>query len=311
MAPRSEASVLVYDVGGSHVSAAVCGADTYRLGAVVRAPHAEPPSSEAFVQVLHSLGVEACAQRGEVEGAELAFPGPFDFAAGVSLMRHKLPCLFGIDLRGQLAERFGWRPGQVRFVLDSEAYLLGEIGSGAARGVDRVAAITLGTGIGSAVAVKGRVLTEGPGIPPRGEIWNLPYEGGIVEDFVSAEAIRRSYQMRTGVAREVVEVAAAAGARDEAARQVFAEFGRHLGRAIRAAFSVFDPDVIVLGGGISRSAHLLVPSAQRELDGMRAELRVSELRDVAPLVGAGVAWFNCSNDSSLPCEAAAVQSDVE
>jgi hypothetical protein len=54
----------------------------------------------------------------------------------------------------------------------------------------------------------------------------------------------------------------------------------------------------VLGGGISRSAPLFLPTAQRELNGLRAELRISALMDDAPLVGAGVAWFNGSNGFS-------------
>jgi predicted NBD/HSP70 family sugar kinase len=58
---------------------------------------------------------------------------------------------------------------------------------------------------------------------------------------------------------------------------------------------VFAPQVIVLGGGISRSPHLFLPAAQRELIGLHAELRVSALLDDAPLVGAGVAWFNSSS----------------
>jgi glucokinase len=65
-----------------------------------------------------------------------------------------------------LAERFGWQPGQVRFLLDSAAFLLGEIGAGEARGVERAVGITLGTGIGSAFAVDGQIVTEGPGVPP-------------------------------------------------------------------------------------------------------------------------------------------------
>ena len=140
----------------------------------------------------------------------------------------------------------------------------------------RVVGITLGTGIGSAFAVDGRIVTEGPGVPAGGELWDLPYEGGIIEDSVSTRGIRGGYKRRTGVAPEVAEIAAAA-ASDPAAAEAFAEFGRHLGTALRGALAVFAPEVIVLGGGISRSPHLFLPAAQRELDGLHVELRVSEL----------------------------------
>jgi glucokinase len=206
-------------------------------------------------------------------------------------MVHKLPYLYGVDLRQELSMRFGWEPGQVRFLHDSAAFLQGEIGAGAARGVSRGVGITLGTGIGSAFAVDGQIVTEGHGVPPGGELWDLPYEGGIIEDSVSTRGIRGNYERRTGVTREVAEIAAAAGS-EPAAGEAFAEFGRHLGTALRGALAEFAPDVIVLGGGISRSPQLFLPAAQRELDGLHAELRVSALLDDAPLVGAGVAWFN-------------------
>jgi glucokinase len=298
MTPKAGTSVLVYDVGGSHVAAAVCHAGTYRLGPVISAPHPDEQTSDAFVSTLHSLGIRASAGLDPVAGAELAFPGPFDFEAGVSRMKHKLPYLYGVDLRQEIANSFGWQPNLVRFLHDSAAFLLGEIGAGAARGVARAVGITLGTGIGSAFAVNGRIITEGYGVPPGGEIWDLPYEGRIIEDSVSTRAIRGSYERRTGEAREVAELAKVVDA-DPAAAEAFAEFGRHLGLALHGALAAFAPQVIVIGGGISRSPQLFLPAAQRELKALGAELRVSALLDDAPLVGAGVEWFNPSHGPSF------------
>jgi glucokinase len=282
--------VLVYDVGGSHISAAVCHAGDYRLGPIVKASHSERQTSEAFVDVLVSLAEQASTGADGVQGASVAMPGPFDYAAGVSWMKHKLPYLYGVDLRQSLAARFGWQPGQVRFLNDAAAYLLGEVGAGAGRGATRAVGITLGTGIGSAFAVNGRVVSEGAGVPPGGEIWNLPYEGGIVEDLLSSKAIRQSYEQRTGRQREVAAIASAA-ATDAVASEVFAEFGRRLGRVLKSLLAAFTPNVVVLGGGIARSAPLFLPFAEKQLEGLNLSLRVSALGDRAPLVGAGVAWF--------------------
>jgi glucokinase len=270
--------------------------------------HPAEQSSDAFVQVLHALGVEASAGLREVSGAELAVPGPFDFATGVSLMRHKLPYLYGVDLRQKLAGRFGWKAEQVRFILDSAAFLLGEMAAGSAGAVSRVAGITLGTGVGSALAAEGRLVTEGPGIPPGGEIWNLPYEGGIVEDFVSSRAIRGIYQRLTGEERDVSELAALAPS-DQAATRAFAEFGHHIGRALRATLADFGPEVIVLGGGISRASRLFMPAARHGMMGAGSRLLVSSLMDNAALVGAGAAWLNGSNDP-LP-DSAAIAGDSD
>jgi glucokinase len=299
MADLVESRVLAFDVGGSHVASAVCWGSDFHLGPVASAPHSATHTSDAFVDLLFELGTKARTgpngQDGidghdQISGAMLAVPGPFDLQAGVSLMRHKLPYLYGVDLRKALAARFGLQPAQVRFLNDADAYLLGEVGAGAARGFRRAVGLTLGTGIGSAFAVDGQLVTEGSGVPAGGEIWNLPYRGGIVEDFVSSRAIVGNYERRTGKKREVVDLAAAALS-DPAAKQAFVEFGDHLGIIICTLLVDFRADVIVLGGGISRSADLFLPAVQAHIGDSPIQLRVSELKDKAALVGCGVAAF--------------------
>lgn len=282
--------VLVYDVGGSHISAAVCRKRGYQLGEVVRANLPEEQTSDAFLEVLRSLGVKAM-EGARVEGAEFAMPGPFDYERGISWMEHKMPYLYGVHVSEGLAARFGWKPEQVRFLNDAAAYLLGEVGAGAAQGVQRVVCFTLGTGVGSGFAVDGRVVTEGKGVPAGGEIWNAPYEGGIVEDQISTRALKRAYAERKGQEREVASIAHYAMGGDPDAVAVFHGFGKTLGIAIRKLLADFAPDVVVLGGGISRSAALFLDDVKAELAGTQIEVRIAELGDNAPLAGAGVAWF--------------------
>lgn len=292
MSRDADPCVLVYDVGGSHISAAICHKDGYRLNAVVRANLPEEQTSAAFIDVLHSLGLKASGGADAVQGAEFAMPGPFDYEKGISWMEHKMPYLYGVNVSEALAARFGWNPEQVRFLNDAAAYLLGEVGAGAARGVDRVVCLTLGTGLGSGFAVNGRVVTEGKGVPPGGEIWNAPYEGGIAEDQISTRAIKQAYAARKGQEREVASIAHYAIGGDPDAVAVFQDFGRTLGAAIRRLLADFAPDVVVLGGGISRSAPLFLDAAKAELNDTRIEVRIAELGDNAPLAGAGVAWFS-------------------
>ncbi|WP_348264596.1 ROK family protein [Telmatobacter sp. DSM 110680] len=291
MSAVEEPCVLVYDVGGSHISAAVCYKQGFRLGTVVRANLPEEQTSAAFVEVLYSLGKQASEGVDGVEGAELAMPGPFDYVQGISWMKHKMPYLYGVNLSEAMATRFGWKTTQVRFLNDAAAYLLGEVGAGAARGVKRVVVFTLGTGVGSGFAVDGKVVTEGKGVPPGGEIWNVPYEGGIVEDKISTRALQSAYKERKGQEREVASIAHYATGGEPVSIAVFEDFGKNLGVALKRLLSDFAPDVVVLGGGISRSAHLFLPAMKTELEGAKFEVRIAELGDNAPLAGAGVAWF--------------------
>ncbi|MGA8728932.1 MAG: ROK family protein [Terracidiphilus sp.] len=282
--------IIVYDVGGSHISAGVCSEPNYELGGIRRAQLPAQESAEAFVDVLQMLAEQVTENEEPIAGASLAMPGPFDYVKGISFMKHKLIYLYGWDLRQAIADRHGWLPRQVKFLNDAAAYMLGEIGAGAAKGFSRVVVLTLGTGVGSGFAIDGKVQTEGNGVPPGGEIWNVSYEGGIVEDQISTRALQKSYHDRTGNQVEVAAIAAAA-AKEDAAAEVFGAFGHTLGKAVKALLTDFAPDVVVVGGGIARSAPLFLPQALSELGGSGIELRVARLDERAPLVGAGVYWL--------------------
>jgi glucokinase len=206
-------------------------------------------------------------------------------------MEHKMRFLYGENVSEALAEQFQWKPNRVKFLNDAAAYLLGEVGAGAAKGVGRVVCFTLGTGVGSGFAVDGKVVTEGKGVPPGGEIWNVPYEDGIVEDKISTRALKQAYAKRKGEEREVASIAHYATGGEPLSVEVFEEFGKNLGVALKKLLADFAPDVVVLGGGISRSAHLFYAATKAELEGTGIELRIAELGDDAPLAGAGVAWF--------------------
>lgn len=284
-----EESVLVYDIGGSHVSAAKCSIDGLELSVIERAPLVDAITPELFVELLVRLG-RAVAQDSAIAGVSFAVPGPFDCTAGISFMRHKLPALYGYDLRSALAAGLNCQPGAITFLSDAGAFLLGELRRGAAQGAARVVGITLGTGIGSAFARNNRWVTEGVSVPPGGDIWNLPYAGATVEDLLSTRALRKDYASRTGKDMEVAAIAAAAST-DEHAREVFHTFGVHLGQVFRAVLGPFAPDVVVIGGGISRSAHLFLPAAQEQLAGLQGfHLAPSSLLEKATLLGAGAYW---------------------
>lgn len=283
-------TVIVYDVGGSHISAAVCSEPNYELSPIHRAQLPVHESLEAFVGVLKELAGQVVGDSASALGASLAMPGPFDYAKGISFMKHKMPYLYGCDLRQAIADSLGWLPRQVKFLNDAAAYMLGEIGAGAARGFSRVVVLTLGTGVGSGFAIEGSVQTEGKGVPPGGEIWNVAYEGGIVEDQISTRALQKSYHDRTGKHAEVAAIAAAA-ATEPAAAEVFAQFGHTLGRAVKSLLTDFAPDIVVVGGGIARSAQLFLPQAESELSASGIALRIARLDERAPLVGAGVYWL--------------------
>lgn len=289
-------SVLAFDVGGSHVSAARCNLKDFRILQTARVPLPEDPSCPEFMDLVHKLSREMSASPPDPVGAVLAVPGPFDLVSGISWMQHKLKSLYGVSLRKALAERFSWDPTQFSFLNDAAAFLLGEVHCGGARGAQRAIGVVLGTGIGSAFACDGRWVTEGNGLPPGGEIWNLPYGDGVVEDLLSTRAIKAGYAALTGKDSEVISIASRSET-DPEARAVFKTFGLNLGRVFCDVLAPFEPDVVVLGGGISRSARLFLPFAQNQINGLGFKLITSSLLDRAPLVGAASFWRDGSDIS--------------
>jgi glucokinase len=281
--------VLSFDVGGSHVTAGLCSLADLKVVRTAVAPLASDIGFEAFVDLLYGLGQQVTESETSIAGAALAVPFPFDCESGVSLMQHKLTALYGKNLRSALAERFNWSTNQFRFLNDAGASLLGEVSVGAAKGAARAVGLTLGTGIGCAFDVDGVYVTEGEGVPPGGEIWNLPYGDGTVEDLLSTRAIKADYLARTGRDLEVSAIAAAAS-KDAVAREVFELFGLHLGQVLRDIIAPFHPDVVVIGGGIARSSALFMPSAESDIASLHFLLVQSALQDQAPLVGAAHCW---------------------
>jgi glucokinase len=297
--PSAGTFVLTYDVGGSHVSAGLCSLADLKVVRVEGAHLAGIDTFEAFADLLHNLGVKAAAGQQSIAGASLAVPFPFDTEAGMSLMEHKLTALYRRDLRGALAQRFGWQRDQFRFLNDAGAYLLGEVGAGAVKGAKRAVGLTLGTGVGCAFAIDGAQVTEGPGVPPGGEIWDYPYGDGTVEDLISTRALRGEYLARTGRDLEVSAIAAAAE-NDADAREVFETFGQHLGEVLRDVVAPFHPDMVVIGGGIARSARLFLPRVEKQITHLGFRVVESALWDQAPLVGAAHFWREATSDARKP-----------
>lgn len=281
--------ILVFDVGGSHIAAGVFNLLSGAVETLNRLLVPAGVSSDDFLSAFVSLRDRLLLPTTPVNGIAVAIPNPFDHDGGVSYMQHKYKQLYGVDLKRGLSERIGCDPTRIHFLNDAAAFLIGELDQGAAAGSVRSVGITLGTGVGSAFAVNREVVTSGPGVPPGGEIWNLAYREGIVEDVISTAAIQGNYAGLTGISAEVREIAEFARIQPEASR-VFETFGRELGRIVRYTCSGFAPERVVLGGGISRTASMFLSSTETELADLNIQMRVSSLFERAPLVGAGISW---------------------
>ncbi|MFI6408450.1 ROK family protein [Streptomyces sp. NPDC050548] len=304
MSPGDGSVVPVLEVGGTHVTSACVDIGTrgLRSGRSFREPMDGDGSADEILSAL-----VRCARRLATDGSgpwAVALPGPFDYERGFGRYEGvgKFDALRDFDLRTALTVAL---PGAtaVSFWNDADAFVLGEWWAGAARGHRSVVGITLGTGVGSCFLRDGRIVRQGPGIPPEGRVHTLRYAGGPVEETVSRRALRRVYARATGATPpDVREIARRAREGDAAAADVFAETFTALGRVLGPSLAAFEPTVLVVGGAIAGAWDLVAEPLRAGLveadpeRNRRILISPAQQPTQAPLLGAAYLASACGED---------------
>jgi fructokinase len=158
----------------------------------------------------------------------------------------------------------------VRFANDANCFALSEAIDGAGAGRGTVFGVILGTGVGGGIAIGGRILVGANAIAgewghnplpaPEPDEWPGPpcYCGrsGCIETFLSGPGLAADHRRHGGGAMESAAIAAGAAAGDAACRATLERYAERLARALAGVINLLDPDVIVLGGGLSAVAFL-------------------------------------------------------
>jgi len=224
----------------------------------------------------------------------VAAPGlPAGDGRSIAFMPGRLPGLEGLTWSRFLKTRC-----DVPVLNDAQAALVGEAWCGAARGVRNAILITLGTGVGGAALVDGRVLRGHLGraghlghvsLDPTGPL-DIVHTPGSLEDAIGDCTIAARTDGRFG---DTASLVAAAAAGDAGARQVWSTSVRALAAAIASFVNVLDPEVVVIGGGIARCGDALFAPLRREVArfewrpaGVRVRIVAATLGDRAGAFGA-------------------------
>ncbi|WP_066953503.1 ROK family protein [Streptomyces lushanensis] len=254
--------IPVLEIGGTHVTAALVDLRDGRVTSRSRRPLDPHGAAEDILGA-----VRRCAEGLPVPpGARwgVAVPGPFDYAEGIALFVGvgKFDALYGTDVRAALCDGLWQLPGDVVFLNDAHAFLIGEWFAGAARGHRRAVGITLGTGVGSAFLADGSICEDGAGVPPEGRMDLTEIDGRPLEDTVSRQAILARYG---DPAADVHDIAERARAGEERAHRVLHDTFTKLGAALGPRLTDFGATVLVVGGSISRSWDLVAPALRTGL----------------------------------------------
>ena len=299
-----ETCAIALDVGGTFLKSAIVKPDGSILEETFRKRRIDSQGSSEQILENFARSFGPHLKKAENMGAEtcgigIGVPGPFDYENGVSLMRHKFGAIYRINLKEELIKRLELpRNFAIRFENDAWTFLRGEAWLGAARGCMRTVGITLGTGLGSAFMVGDQVVLEGTGVPPNGSVYDIPYEGGIVEDKISRRGIIARYKELAGRKyREGLDVEdiAIRGIKyqDKFSLQVFDEVGHRLGQVLKKILSEFRAECLVVGGQISKSFILFSNPLKEELRSvstLRSITSASKI-DLSPIYGAAKLVF--------------------
>ena len=170
--------------------------------------------------------------------------------------------LIGKPLGADLQRALG-RP--VRIANDANCFAMSEATDGAAAGARIVLGVILGTGVGGGIVIDGKPLTGANAIAGEWGHNPLPWpedderpgaecycgRRGCIETFLSGPALSAAYARAWGATLTAAEIAEAARAGERTAGLALDRYERQLGRALASVINVIDPDVIVLGGGLS------------------------------------------------------------
>jgi glucokinase len=255
------------DIGGTKISAAVVDAQGRILARGDGTTCPEEGYVPAFRRIAGLLREAVARCRCEIAGIGVGSPGPFDPATGIYGDIGTLPGWQGYDLPGDLAKEFGL---PVAMENDCDAAALGESAWGAGRNRGSLIYVTISTGIGGGFVVGGRLYRGAKGGHPEIGHQTIDASGplcycgakGCWEVLASGPGMAAWVAEKTGNhaidARRICELARE---NDPICRQAVEREAFYLGLGLANLVTMFCPDVIALGGGLTQSADLFLPGA--------------------------------------------------
>jgi len=281
--------VVGVDLGGTKIGAGLVDGEGHIIASDYRQTLAAEGPDAVIGRMLEAAGevmARAGARRPDVAAVGIGSPGPLDIETGVVLTSPNLPGWDCVPLRQRIEDGLG-----ITTFLDNDANAaaLGEHRFGAGRGVDHMIYVTVSTGIGGGLILDGALYHGVAGMAGEVGHQTIAPDGprcgcgnrGCVEALASGTAI--AHEARASVARgaptliaELAEgsperitaklVAEAAGQGDEEAHRILTEAMESLGIGIANLVNLFNPQLIIIGGGLANIGPLLFEPVRRAID---------------------------------------------
>ncbi len=289
---ESNKIIIGIDLGGTKIMTGAIDTEGKVLGKPVKVLTNSNELAEQIVtritqsveQVLKQLN----STIDNVLGIGIGTTGPLDIEEGIILECPQLPTMQLFPLKQKVMEYF-----QIPVFVNNDANCLiyAETVFGIAKGKKSVLGFTLGTGIGSAIIMGGEIVNGSRSAA--GEIWASPYRAGIIEDFVSGQGVVNIYKRISGKISTSLEIRGLATKGDNDALKTWDEFGTHLAVPIAWSINLLDPEMVVIGGSITKAYQFFEQSLFNNLKklvcpvpGKITPITLAKLGDYAGFIGA-------------------------
>jgi glucokinase len=298
--------VIGVDLGGTKILAGIVDRD----GTVERRREVPTPLESQDGLLRGLAGAVEDVLEDDVAAIGFGIPSTIDQRSGKAVTSVNIP-LADLDLRAWMRERFDLSVGIDN---DANAATLAEWAHGAGRGTRHMVMLTLGTGVGGGLILDGKPYRGAIGAGAELghmviDIDGPPCQGvctgrGHLEALASGHAATMAAREQFGPAVDAHRLVRLANEGDRAAVALLAELGHRLGAGIASLVNIFNPELVVVGGGFSAAGDFLLEPARelvaREtLSPARELVRIvrAELGTAAGLVGAGLVAFEALDDA--------------
>jgi len=235
---------LTLDIGGTNIRAGFFSGD----GTLMRKEKTSTPTQyEEGIQKIYQL-----AKNEGVNAIAIAIAGVLDKAKGVIITSPNLTDWVGKPMVADIAKKFALP--EVVLENDAAAAALGEAHFGAGKEKHIIVYITLGTGVGGARIVDGKLDSNAMGFEPGNQTICFdesrdvsPFRKGTLESYVSGTAFQRLYGVSASSCTDP---------------SIWEKYARHLSVGLANIMVLWSPDVVILGGGLSQQASKFLPSLQ-------------------------------------------------
>ena len=292
------------DVGGTKVAAGLVNAEG-EIAAQVRVPMVSNGSAEAGLNaVLLAIAQVAPAGDTGISGIGICAPGPLDPTTGIILNPPNVPCWRNFPLADAIRDI---HRVSVKVDNDANAAALAETRWGAGRGHQNVLYATIGTGIGTGIILDGKIYHGRTGSAGEGGHVSIDYRGpicrcgkpGCIEILAAGPAIARraSEAIESGRKSFMTELAGAAAITgeivgkaadngDALAREILSETTEMLALWLSNMVDLFDPEIIVIGGGAAALLHTFFDQLRQSMPQFAVNPKASEVPIVQARYGA-------------------------